>query len=81
MANEPTKTLPIRPDDKLPPCPFCGSSLTEVVAVPFDSERNNRVIQCTKCGSQGPKRWPPTSKQPLDLVEARGAWSARTPTK
>lgn len=76
--SEPTKgPLPIRLDDKLPPCPFCGSHLNAVVAIPYDDSRNSRAIVCTKCGAQGPSIWPPSSKHPLDLPEARAAWSAR----
>lgn len=96
MTNEPTKTpasgttssgekakgpLPIRLDEKLPPCPFCGTHLNEVVSIPYDSSRNSRAIACTKCGAQGPARWPPASPHPLDLTEARAAWTARAQPK
>jgi transcription elongation factor Elf1 len=81
-ASEATKgPLPIRLDDKLPACPFCGTHLNEVVSIPYDSSRNSRAIMCTKCGAQGPTRWPPTSPHPLDLAEARAAWTARAQPK
>jgi len=80
MTNEPPQPLKIaiRVDNKMPPCPFCGSNVSTVVSIPFDQERNNRVIVCSRCGAQGPTHWPPASTDPLDLDGARAAWSQRS---
>lgn len=79
MTNDPPQPLriAIRADEKAPPCPFCGSNVNSVVSVPFDSERNGRAIVCSRCGAQGPTRWPPTNREPSDLDGARAAWSQR----
>lgn len=80
-SERPKDPMPIRVDDRLPACPFCGTHLNEVVSIPFDASRNSRAIMCTKCGAQGPTRWPPTNTNPLDLAEARAAWTARAQKK
>ncbi len=81
MTNEPPQPLRIanRADDKTAPCPFCGSNTNSVASAPFDQERNGRTLVCSRCGAQGPTRWPPTSREPLDLDGARAAWGQRAP--
>ena len=62
--------VPLNPDIQpgaLLPCPFCGSEAVEVLT-PFMA-RSAKVIECEKCGTEGP--WAD------DETEATKLWNKR----